>query len=534
VTPAGAGIKVFSPSGHQVAGPAVSKGSVLTAPISSTETGTFVVSWQVFAADTHPSRGAFRFVVDHPSANPYSSLLAGGEIGTATPLGLALQALARWVHFAGFALAFGVVGYFALTRSDQREHLLIRRLVGAGIALLIAAEPLAFLGQLVSLSFDGDTAVAVLASGFGRLLALRVGGALLVWALWAIKSPWPILGVGLGVALVDGAGAHAIQGLPGAGQVLVAIHVGAMGLWVGGLAAFLSAPDRRFGRIAAASLTVAIVSGLLLALTHIGLLSALLTTGYGRVLVIKVLVVGVALSLPLRRRRPLEFGVVLAILAAAALLGALPPPRQGKRNSATAELGLTFAGEACVELAEVLRLHEQRLSPGLHLDCARVVGRGGAVEHLLCHRETPRRKLLESGDVFGNRRIQLVVGNDPGCEPPGLSLATCDLPAEQKDLRGAAKADDARQQPTDAHVATGDPDAREEEAEARRFGEDADVGGGGDDRSRPGGDAVDGGDHRLWDLAQVAHTCACHASELVHAAGIHLEQLGDDLVDVAA
>ncbi len=323
ITPAGAGIKVFSPSGHQVAGPTVSKGSVLMAPISSTETGTFVVSWQVFAADTHPSRGAFRFVVDHPSANAYSSLLAGGEIGTATPLGLALQALARWIHFAGFALAFGVVGYFALTRGDQHFN----RLVGTGIAFLIAAEPLAFLGQLVSLSFDGDTAIAVLASGFGRLLALRLGGALLLWALWAIKSPWPILGVGLGVALVDGAAAHAIPGLPGAGQVLVAIHVAAMGLWVGGLAAFLNAPDRRFGRIAAVSLTVAIVSGLLLALAHISFLSAFLTTDYGRVLVIKVLVVGVALSMAMLRRRRLEFGVVVLVLAAAAVLGALPPPR---------------------------------------------------------------------------------------------------------------------------------------------------------------------------------------------------------------
>jgi copper transport protein len=323
VSPAGAGIKVFSPSGHQVAGPAVSKGSVLSASMSSTETGTFVVSWQVLAADTHPSRGAFRFSVASLSANPYSSLLEGGEIGTATPLGYVLQALARWVHFAGFALAFGVVGYQALIQSRQRFN----RLVGAGVILLIAAEPLALLGQLASLSFDGDTAIAVLASGFGRLLALRLAGALLVWALWAIQSPWPVLGVGVAVALVDGLSAHAIPGLPGAGQMLVAVHVAAMGVWVGGLAAFLSAPDRRFGRYAALSFGVAAVSGLLLAVAHIGLLQALMTTTYGQVLMVKVLVVGAALAMVLLRRQRLEFGVLLAVMAAAALLGALPPPR---------------------------------------------------------------------------------------------------------------------------------------------------------------------------------------------------------------
>jgi copper transport protein len=323
VSPAGAGIKVFSPSGRQVAGPAVARGSVLSAPVSSTETGTFVLSWQVLAADTHPSRGAFRFSVGRPSPNPYSWLLTGGEIGTATPLGYLLQALGRWVHFAGFALAFGVVGYQALTRRPHRS----KRLVAVGVILLIAAEPLALLGQLASLSFDGDTAVAVLASGFGRLLALRLAGALLVWAMWAIESPWPVLGVGVAVALVDGLSAHAIPGLPGAGQALVAVHVGAMGLWVGGLAAFVGAPDRRFGRYAALCFSVAVMTGLLLAVAHIGLLQALMTTEYGLVLMIKVLVVGAALTVALLRRRRLEFGVLLAVLAAAALLATLPPPR---------------------------------------------------------------------------------------------------------------------------------------------------------------------------------------------------------------
>jgi copper transport protein len=327
VSPAGAGIKVFSPSGHEIAGPVISRGALLYAPMSSADSGTFIVSWQVLAADTHPSRGAFRFSVGHPSANPYASLLTGGEIGTATPLGFMLQALARWVHFIGFALVFGVVAYSALTRDKRLNNRPVRRLVGAGIVLLIAAEPLALLGQLASLSFDADTAIAVLASGFGRLLGLRLAGALLVWALWSLESPWPVLGVGVAVALIDGASAHAIPGLPFAGQALVAIHVAAIGLWVGGLATFLLVPDRRFGRYAALTFAVAAITGLLLAVAHVGLLQSLMTTAYGQVLMIKVLVVGAALSMALIRRRRLELVVLLAVIAAAAVLGALPPPR---------------------------------------------------------------------------------------------------------------------------------------------------------------------------------------------------------------
>jgi hypothetical protein len=44
-------------------------------------------------------------------------------------------------------------------------------------------------------------------------------------------------------------------------------------------------------------------------------------------LLIKVLVIGVAVSMAVLRRRRLEFGVLAAMLAAAALLAALPPPR---------------------------------------------------------------------------------------------------------------------------------------------------------------------------------------------------------------
>src|SRR5205807_822936 len=102
-------------------------------------------------------------------------------------------------------------------RWRRRTH--IRR--GAPSASASAAA------QLASLSFDADTLLGVLSSGFGRLLGLRLAGALMLWALLALESPWPILALGAVLALVDGAGGHAIRGLPGLGPALDATHVGA-------------------------------------------------------------------------------------------------------------------------------------------------------------------------------------------------------------------------------------------------------------------------------------------------------------------
>ncbi len=326
VTPVGKAIEAFSPAGRQVAGPARTAGHTLTAPIRSTETGTYVVTWQALAADTHPSRGVFRFVVGDASSNPYSPLLSGGEIGTATPSGFALQSLARWMHFFGLALTFGTMAYQVVSGRNPR----LRRLVVAGVVLLIAAEPVALVAQLASLSFDGDTAIAVLGSSFGRLLGLRLGVAFLVWALLALESPWPVLALGVVMVLIDGATAHAFSGLPGVGLLVDAIHVAAMAIWVGGLAAFLFARDRGLAPYSRGALAVAIVSGLVLALAHLGSPATLVTTGYGLILLVKAALVGTVLVLfffPLWTKVRAGIGAAALILALAAVLVSLPPPR---------------------------------------------------------------------------------------------------------------------------------------------------------------------------------------------------------------
>ena len=322
VTAAGPGIRVYSPSGRQVAAPVNLHDAVMSAPLTSDERGTFVVTWQVLAADTHPSRGVFAFSVGPPSANPYASLLTSGAIGTASPAGLVLQALAHWIHFAGFALVFGIAGYRTLTRAAGMS-----RSMTAGVVLLMLAEPLGVIAQLASLSFDGDTAVGVLGSDFGRVTALRLAAALVAWTLMATGRQWPQLIVGAVVATLDGLTAHAVPGVVGIGQALVSVHVAAMGLWVGGIVGFVQAPDRRFARYAAATFGTAIASGAVLAFVHTAAWSSLVDTDYGRVLIAKVAVVALAVVTVMLRRRRLELVAAAGIIGAATLLGALPPSR---------------------------------------------------------------------------------------------------------------------------------------------------------------------------------------------------------------
>jgi copper transport protein len=259
--------------------------------------------------------------------------LGTGDVGLVSPIGLAMQALSRWLHFAGYALGFGASIYCLFVAHDMRPM----RLANAGVALLLVAEPIALLAQTASLdpaqAFDGDAITSALASPFGRVLALRLAAALLLWAILGAlrQSPWlrwSVPGLGVALALVDATAAHAIPSLPQPlGLVLNAVHVFAMGTWVGGLAAYAMAPAGGFGRVAAWSVALLVLSGAALALLHLGQWRDLMTTAYGQGLLVKVPLVAAALYMARLGRRRWELGALAAVLAAAAIIVSLPPPR---------------------------------------------------------------------------------------------------------------------------------------------------------------------------------------------------------------
>jgi putative copper export protein len=165
------------------------------------------------------------------------------------------------------------------------------------------------------------------------VLGLRLAAALALWAiLGALRQSswlrWTVPTLGLAMAFVDATASHATPVLPQPlGALLSALHISAMGIWLGGLTAFAIAPAAGFSRVAAWSASLLVVSGGALALLHLTSPLDVITTAYGGALLIKLPLVAAALLLAWRARRRIELAVLCVVVAAAAVMVSLPPPR---------------------------------------------------------------------------------------------------------------------------------------------------------------------------------------------------------------
>jgi copper transport protein len=272
----------------------------------------------------------------------------------------------RWLHVAGYALGIGPNAngllILRLTARSWGERAAGRlyRLTLAGLAALLVAEALALLAQTASLApgrlLSPDATADVLASSAGRALAQRAGAALLLWVLLgalrqgAAGAGWAALLAGLGLALIDGRAGHEAADGP-AGIGVAAVHLAAMGVWIGGLVSLLSVwrlPDMRerrgaivarFGRVAAGSLALLMMSGVALAWWRLDATrpATLLDTGYARALALKLLFLAAAIvsawrAVRVRGRQPerwwrIEAAALVGVLLFAALAVSLPPER---------------------------------------------------------------------------------------------------------------------------------------------------------------------------------------------------------------
>jgi copper transport protein len=350
-------ITILAPSGRDVVrGPIHDDGIDVTAGMRATERGTYLVRWSVISIDTHPASGSFVFAVGKAGGIWAGAATESG----AAPVGPALQALGRLLHFAGYALSFGTLAFALVVRQRGQPRTSIERrlsrLVAAGIALLLLAEPMALLAQMASLGtgdiLDGDVASAVMASSFGRALAQRLGAAMLLWALMGMvkagiaRAAYAALALGVALAAIDAEAGHANGVLLAVGATV--IHLVAMGVWIGGLAALLGCwgliePDQRgailfrFGRLAAGALILLALSGVLMASQRLAYPGDLLATAYGRTLAAKTAAAcgAVALArLGMRARPPRqprwwrwELAALFVVLALAGLLVSLASPK---------------------------------------------------------------------------------------------------------------------------------------------------------------------------------------------------------------
>jgi putative copper export protein len=131
------------------------------------------------------------------------------------------------------------------------------------------------------------------------------------------------------------------------GLVTNALHVAAMGTWVGVVIALLVARPvvsvatlradlaRRAGSVATIALIVAAGSGALLSFQHLTGTGDLAMSSYGRVIVAKLATLVAVLALAMGARRSVgaperwwrgEIAALVAVLLLAAVLVSLPPP----------------------------------------------------------------------------------------------------------------------------------------------------------------------------------------------------------------
>ncbi len=332
------GIRIFGPDGAQLdTGDAVHLGRASTVGVSLGRTqqrGTYTVSWRVMSADSHPVAGAFTFSVGQPSPNraPTTAQPSGS-----TTVGV-VYGIARAAGFASFALLVGSIAFVLLCWPGAIARGDVRRIMLAGWAGLLAATMAGLLlqgpygsGLGIDRIFDSAVFSATVDSRFGaaltaRLMVLALAGAYLVllcaWLGHCARrgQVWfGALGLGLAGCLASTwtVAGHAAAGLqPALALPMDVVHLLAMGVWLGGLVtlvvilssaaaarAEVPAAVYRFSSIAAGAVLVLIGTGSYQSWRQLGSWAAFGSTGYGRLLLAKLVIFAFLLGAAAMSRR---------------------------------------------------------------------------------------------------------------------------------------------------------------------------------------------------------------------------------------
>lgn len=331
--------------------------------LSALAHGSYDVHWRVISADTHVVHGTYAFgygVAAAGAASSESSLFDP----SAPP-----ASILRWLALTGMlaaagGLAFGVL----LVRGDPPdfERAAVRQTI-YGSALAIAATLALFALQSVASAGDlpaGLTPSALgttLHSPFGVAALVRVVALAVVLVLGSIAFPLvrAVAGVSAAVALATftfsgHATAAPAFGPRGALELADWLHLASTSAWIGGLGVLATAlagsytdlidSERRawlarFTVLAAPCALLAVATGAYATLAHEDHIALLLTTNWGVVLAVKIVLVVVLLAFGARHlqagRNAARFGrstlvaeVALALvilLATGVLVGQSPP-----------------------------------------------------------------------------------------------------------------------------------------------------------------------------------------------------------------
>ncbi len=367
-------------------------------------TGVYTVSWRtVSRVDGHVTGGALAFGI---GVAPSPAQAAQAATPPPTPLSVA----AKWALYAGLSglLGAGWVWTFAATRPHappawSTAFLCIAWTLAAGGVAGLGADQAATAGVTLTRLLETPLgaalwarAIPIAAAGgaiaLGQMLPPRRRRLLL--AVIALGSLTAMLRHVLGGHAAASGGPWRLANI--ADQW---VHFTAVGTWIGGLAALLvavrGAPDagkaeavRRFSFVAGVAIAVLAGTGILRAVAEVGTWGALLSTDFGRVVLIKatLLLALAALgavnrfrSVPaagrtlvgLRRVGGTEIALAAVVLVATGLLTGLAPPSLSPEAAARAS-GLHVSGNDFATSVRV-RMDIAPGLPGMNQFVARIV-----------------------------------------------------------------------------------------------------------------------------------------------------------------
>ncbi|HSI96849.1 MAG TPA: copper resistance protein CopC [Gaiellaceae bacterium] len=375
-------IEVLAADGTVISGAArvEEKSRAVVAPVSGLVRGSaYTVRWRVVGRDGHSPSGVYTFGI---GVNPPPPTAAVGARGTTWK-----DDAARWALFAALALVIGpLVVRLAVLRGpvpdalERRVHLVTTvaavSVINVGIAAFVIRASNALQLPLADLLY-GDLQPFAEKTRFGlAFLVMTVGFALvaallmLAWIFDLAAPRWWALG--LSIALVSGLSLAGHQGTePNASRVTALadwLHLVAASVWVGGVATLAllvwpAAPGLRarafigFSRIAVGLVGAMVLAGAYLAIVRLPGVSDLWQTDYGRMLLVKLGIVALALSwggihhVVVRPRleagrgvhaRPSLVGetvVAMTVLLAAAVLTNVSPPPVDSGSGPAASAG---------------------------------------------------------------------------------------------------------------------------------------------------------------------------------------------------
>lgn len=328
----------------------------VAAPVHPLSRGAYTVRWHVLSSDGHPASGLYTFGVQVAAPPPTEAFGATGPTR--------VEHVVRWLYFLALSLCVGGTAFGLLVLRGVPAEISRRfyRLVAIGLMGVFEVGILAFVlraEDVLQLPFSrllyadlspiaGGTRLGV---AFSTMTLGFVLVAVFVYLAWLLQRPlflWPALVLGLGFSSGLSLSGHSAVD-PGSTRLTALadwVHLGAALLWVGGLFFLVAcvwplAPHLRrstflgFSRLATVLIALLLGAGIYLSIVRLPALSDLWEESYGRVLLVKIGLVSVALM----------WGAFHHFVARPAL---------ERRSGRTGRLARSLAGEAAVAMAILL------------------------------------------------------------------------------------------------------------------------------------------------------------------------------------